>query len=86
MKRPALSCDFCGCPEPLIPYQEPGFCWYACPACTQLIQNQEWEALAESCLEAFDSTRLSSSDKSLLAEEAQALVTAFRECLLIPAC
>ncbi len=80
MNRQPSVCDFCGLPEPLIPYDEPGFNWYACPECTQLIENKQWAELANRCFEAFDA-RLSSSDEHLLEAEAQALVTAFRECL-----
>ncbi len=87
MNRQPLFCDFCGSPEPLIPYDEPGFSWYACPECTQLIENQDWDGLVSRCLAGFDLTRnFSGEDQHLLTEEAQALIRAFRESLLVPAC
>ncbi len=85
MDRQPMSCDFCGSLEPLIPYDEPGFSWYACPECTQLIENGEWDGLADRCVAGHKVTANPSADTRLLRTQAQALVRRFRECLLVAA-
>jgi hypothetical protein len=84
MNRQPSACDFCGSSDPLIPYDEPGFCWYACPQCTHLIENEEWQGLVARCREAYRmSDGFSGDDKRLLEDEAETLVRTFKECLLI---
>lgn len=85
MNRQPSACDFCGAPEPMIPYDEPAFCWYACPECTQLIENGEWERLTERCITGHEVAGSASGENTrLLRDQTEALVRVFRECFLLP--
>ncbi len=87
MNRDPSCCDFCGSLGPLIPYDEPGFCWYACPECTQIIEEKGWGQLEDRCLAAYGGIRIfSDDDKSVISDEVAALIQAFRGPRLAPAC
>jgi len=88
MDRQPLFCDFCAFSEisKAYPTDEPGIHWYACPACVELIENEDWDRLVDRCLAAYGQTRfLSDDEKRVVLAQVEALVRAFRSFRLVPA-
>ena len=87
MNRQPLFCDFCAFPgiSKAYPTDEPVIHWYACPACDELIENEDWDRLVDRCLAAYGQTRLSDDERGVVLGQVEALVRAFRSCRLVPA-
>jgi len=80
MKRRPSFCDFCAFPEVSneYPTDKAGIDWYACPACAELIENQDWDGLVSRCLAAYVQIRsLPDDEKSVVLGEVQARVRSF---------
>ncbi len=84
MNRQPSACDFCGSSDALIPYNEPAFCWYACPECTQLIEDRGWNRLVDRCAGGHHiESGASVEDSRLLVQQAEAIVGSFRQCIIV---
>jgi hypothetical protein len=87
MIRQTPHCDFCGDAERLKRYPSAaGFDWYACPACVELIQDEDWDQLTERSIAAhIAARRRRDREHDVLRRQVENLVTAFRTCCPVPA-
>ncbi len=86
MERPATSCDFCGDTQGLREYPtDHGIIkWYACPACTSLIEAEAWDRIIERSFAAHAQLRpVPQAEGAVLRKQIENLVEAFRSFRLV---